>query len=77
MGHTGTGKEAGVAGGVMEAVLEWWVGARLRRPRERFRFYFEGNGEPWRVCEHRRTVFRFMIFRSPVGKQGLLGQEWG
>lgn len=55
MGPSGTGKEASV--GVMEVVLKWWVGARLHRLRQRFVFYFEGNGEPRRVYERGKTVF--------------------
>ena len=51
----GAGEEASV--GVMEMVLKWWEGARLRKPRQRFGFYFEGSGEPWRVYEQGRAVF--------------------
>lgn len=46
--------DEGVADGV---ILKWWVGASLCRVKERFGFYSDGNGEPWRVCEQGKAVF--------------------
>ena len=57
------------------------MGAGLFRPREGRGFYFEGNGEPWRVCEQERARFRFLVSdfqkslwlpwgAGPVGQEG-------